>query len=103
MQQWRKMSLKDLARHGCVEHNASLAHGDAIAGKEYAPTLVDESALRELFADSEDGVGLTAEDIAKARVRRENAYPQLLDKLHATIGKHLFQSSFKSTFWYIGT
>jgi hypothetical protein len=81
------MSLKDLARHGCVEHNASLAHGDAIEDKEYAPTLVDESYLRLLLADSKDGVGLTVEDIAKARVRRESACPQPLDGVHAVIGE----------------
>jgi hypothetical protein len=90
------MSLKDLARHGCVEHNASLAHGDAIDGKEYAPTSVDESYLRLLFGDSKDGVGLTAEDIAKARVRRESAYSQPLDGVHAEIGEQLFQSSSES-------
>jgi hypothetical protein len=77
-----------------VEHNASLAHGDAIEDKEYAPTLVDESCLRLLLADSKDGVGLTAEDIAKARVRRESAYSQPLDALHAEIGESLFHLSF---------
>jgi hypothetical protein len=92
------MSLKDLARHGCVEHNASLAHGDAIGGKEYAPNLVDESYLKQLLADSKDGVGLTAEDIAKARVRRESEYPQALDGVHAEIGEQLFQSSSESLF-----
>jgi len=98
------MSLKDLARHGCVEHNASLAHGDANDGKEYAPIRVDESYLKQLLADSKDGVGLTAEDIAKARVRRESDYPQPLDGVHAEIGEQLFQIIFRvSIFWGIGT
>lgn len=89
LQQWRKVSLQDLARHGCVEHDASLAHADAIEDTEYAPTLVDESYLRLLLSDSKDGIGLTAEDIAKARVRREGAYAQPLDGVHAEIGKSL--------------
>jgi hypothetical protein len=87
LQQWRKMSLKDLARHNLVEHDASLAHDDATEDREYAPTLVDESYLAQLLADSKDGVGLTAEDVAKARVRRESDYPQPLDALHAEIGQ----------------
>jgi hypothetical protein len=80
------MSLKDLARHGCVEHDASLAHCDVIGDNEYAPTPVDQSYLRLLMADSTDGVGLTARDIAKARVRRESECPQGLDGVHAEIG-----------------
>jgi hypothetical protein len=80
------MSLKDLARHGCVEHDASLGHRDVVEDKEFAPTLVDESYLRLLLADSKDGVGLTAEDVAKARVRRESECPQALDGVHAEIG-----------------
>jgi hypothetical protein len=73
-----------------VEHHASLAHGDAIEDQEYAPTLVDESYLRLLLDDSKDGVGLTAKDIAKARVRRESAYSQPLGAIHAEIGEQLF-------------
>ena len=80
------MSLKDLARHGCVEHDASLAHMDVIGDQEFAPNAIDESYLRLLLADSKDGVGLTAKDIAKARVRRETECPQVLDGVHAEIG-----------------
>jgi hypothetical protein len=87
VQQWKKMSLKDLARHGLLEHDASLAHTDAIEGKEYAPTVVDKLYLKLLIADAKDGVGLTTEDIARARVRRESAYAKPLDPVHATIGE----------------
>jgi len=86
VQQWKKVSLKDLARHGLLEHDASLAHVDAAEGAQYAPTCVDESYLSLLLDDATDGFGLTAEDIAKARVRRESAYPQPLDVVHAEIG-----------------
>ena len=86
LQQWRKISLHDLARHGLVEHDASLAHDDAIYDSEYAPAPVDESYLASLLADSTDGVGLTAEDIAEARVRREDSCSPL-DGLHAGIGE----------------
>jgi len=87
LQQWRKVSLKDLARHGCVEHNASLAHDDVVKGNEYAPTGIDKKYMALLLADSEDGVGLTAEDIAKARVRRECDCPNPLDPIHAEIAR----------------
>lgn len=86
LQQWSKVSLEDLARHGCVEHNASLVHRDAVKGREYAPTVVDNEFMRLLIEDSEDGVGLTAGDIAKARFRRESACARL-DSMHAEIGK----------------
>lgn len=82
------MSLKDLARHGCVEHDASLVHEDVVAGKEYAPIAVDHEFMRLFIEDSEDGTGLTAEDIAKARFRRESACAQPLDSVHAEIGKY---------------
>jgi len=81
------MSLKDLARHELLEHDASLAHTDAIEGKEYAPTVVDKLYLKLLIADAKDGVGLTTEDIARARVRRESAYAKPLDPVHAAIGE----------------
>lgn len=82
------MSLKDLARHGCVEHDASLVHDDVVVGKEYAPTAIDDEFMKLLIKDSEDGIGLTAEDIAKARFRRESACAQPLDAVHAEIGKY---------------
>jgi hypothetical protein len=87
LQQWRKVSLKDLARHGCVEHNASLGREDAVEGKEYAPTDVVDKYMKLLLEDSEDGAGLTAEDIAKARVRRENDCTGPLDAVHAEIAR----------------
>jgi hypothetical protein len=87
LQQWRKVSLKDLARHGCVEHDASLVHDDVVEGQEYAPIAVDDEFMRLFIEDSEDGAGLTAEDIAKARFRRESACAQPLDSVHAEIAR----------------
>lgn len=83
--------MEDLALHNGVEHNASLAHGDANPNfsPSYAPTAVDVALLDELMNDSEDGEVLTALDVARARVRRETSYkqPGAIDSMHQEIAR----------------
>ncbi|EMD36382.1 heme-thiolate peroxidase, partial [Gelatoporia subvermispora B] len=83
----RTICLADLARHNRIEHNASLAHDDAGPRDEYAPTTPSEHHLRELLAESHDGRIMTTEDVARARLHREAAYPEALDALHAVIAR----------------
>ena len=64
------LSLHDLALHGFIEHDASLAHDDA-NGAKYAPVTPNATLIQQLLADSTDGKVLTYWDFAKARVRRE--------------------------------
>ena len=85
--QFRHLSLADLARHGAIEHNASLAHTDAHASAEYAPCRIDKKALAALLRDSADGRVLTARDVAHARVRREGGLRVPLDRVHAEIAR----------------
>ncbi|PSR97719.1 hypothetical protein PHLCEN_2v4261 [Hermanssonia centrifuga] len=83
----KEFSLHDLARHGYIEHNASLCHADAGPGEEYAPVHPDLKMMQEFFADSAGGLVMNTEDVARARVRRESSYPggSGLDLNHAVI------------------
>lgn len=85
--QYGKLSLEDLARHNRIEHDASLVHLDAGPDDEYAPTEADVPYLDRLLADSHDGMYLTTEDIATARVRREATYKAGIDTLHQELAK----------------
>ncbi|TFY53356.1 heme-thiolate peroxidase [Dentipellis fragilis] len=79
-------SLGDLARHGRIEHNASIIHKDA-DGKEYAPTSPDKKMLDEFLGSKPDGSLVTIEDVAAIRVKREDSYKEALDALHAEIAR----------------
>ncbi|KAF7981770.1 hypothetical protein HWV62_31841 [Athelia sp. TMB] len=85
--QWGKVSLGDLARHGCIEHSASVGHGDPLPGDEYAPTTWDKTYVQRLLDESSDGQGLRLRDFAMARVKREADYDKPLDALHAEIAR----------------
>ncbi|KZP18889.1 Cloroperoxidase, partial [Athelia psychrophila] len=85
--QWNKVSLGDLARHGCVEHDGSLGHRDAPPDAEYAPSSWDAEYVQRLLDHSADGAGLRLRDIALARVKREAEYPTPMDALHAEIAR----------------
>lgn len=91
LRQWGSISLEDLARHACIEHNASLAHYDCKKTQEYAPSEVATMFFERLLKDSSDGKGLTIEDIARARVRREKESQDgggvPLDPIHAEIAR----------------
>ncbi|KDQ08568.1 hypothetical protein BOTBODRAFT_138825 [Botryobasidium botryosum FD-172 SS1] len=75
-----KLDLQELAKHGRIEHDASLVHSDASSGDTIT---VDHSLLEELLRDSTDGRGLSLQDFAKARVRRQQHLPgRKLDGIH---------------------
>lgn len=79
-------SLKDLARHNRIEHNASLVHDDTTGRDEYAPTIPNLSLVKQLLHQAKDGHILTAEDVARARVDRESVCP-VLNLLHAEFAR----------------
>jgi Peroxidase, family 2 len=87
LQQWEDVSLADLARHNCIEHDASLVHDDTLAGTEYAPCKLDDIYLKMLLRDARDNSLLTVRDIACARVRREHQSIRALDKMHSEIAR----------------
>lgn len=68
-----------------------MAHRDCNEDNEYAPTRAAAKFAERLQEDSSDGVGLTLEDIASARVRREKESKECgkvsLDKVHAEIAR----------------
>ncbi|KAI0260720.1 Cloroperoxidase [Gloeopeniophorella convolvens] len=84
-------SLSDLARHNRIEHNASLAHGDAHGRDEYAPIAPDPKMVKDLLNSARDGHVMTIEDIARERVAREHAETlrqcPALDSMHAEIAR----------------
>jgi len=86
--QYRSMSLVDLARHGLIEHNASIGHKDDLNGAEYAPTMVDRKLLRTVCAEVGKVVPgkMTLEDAARIRLMRESKCGPL-DGPHAEIAR----------------
>lgn len=74
---WRA-DLFALGRHNRIEHDASLVHDDTPKGTKYAPTRINPQLLQSLIDDvslrveeSPDEVLVNANDLARARVRRE--------------------------------
>ena len=43
----RRVNLYEIARHGVLEHNASLCHADASQGARYAPVIPDPALLAQ--------------------------------------------------------
>lgn len=88
LRQWGPICLADIARHGAVEHDASLAHKNTPPGGVYAPSEIDEGMLEESIGwMTEEGDGLVdSHDVARARVNREK-YSQPLDGVHAEIAR----------------
>jgi hypothetical protein len=88
--QMRLMSLHDLRRHNGIEHDASLAHKDATPEHEYAPSEFDRELFDMMAAESDDGVTLDIDAIARARVKREKACADAghpIDPLHAEVAR----------------
>lgn len=81
------IDLHDLAKHNRIEHNASLVHRDVVPGDEYAPTNVDLDLLDQLIKDSSDGLILTAEDVARSRIRREAASQPPLESVQRVVAR----------------
>jgi len=91
LQQFGRISLGDLARHNHIEHDASLVHHNTELEAEYAPCEVDDVLVEALCSDArpsggEKGFRMNAEDVARARIRRESESP-VLDILHAEIAR----------------
>ncbi|KAG6334337.1 hypothetical protein ID866_4749 [Astraeus odoratus] len=85
--QFRKISLADLARHGLIEHDASLFHDNAALGDEYAPSHPNNDRLNNVLRQ----VGhyqpgrISLEDVANVRVNLEKGSP--LNGMHAEIAR----------------
>jgi len=88
LSQFRRLSLSDLARHNCIEHDASLAHADVRdADDEYASTRVCEPLLKTLCDEGlAMGDALTLEGVASIRFRREKQC-RPLDWVHSEIAR----------------
>ena len=79
------VNLHDLALHGRIEHDGSLAHDDALPGHKFAPSDVDLLLLQELLDQSPHRDFLTLEDLAAARLRRDLTLKRPLDGIHTEI------------------
>ncbi|KAF8748913.1 Peroxidase, family 2 [Rhizoctonia solani] len=79
-----RVDLEQLAKHGKLEHDASLSRLDHADGdnKNVCPWLVDQ-----LIAQSTDGRRLSMRDFAKARVLRESQVPRTLPPRHVRIAQ----------------
>ncbi|KAF8501989.1 Chloroperoxidase [Gautieria morchelliformis] len=64
------IDLHDLARHGRIEHDGSLAHADAEPHAEFAPTTPDQTLLKDML-DEAKGAYLTMEDLVRVRSKRD--------------------------------
>ena len=88
LSQYSSLSLADLARHNCIEHDASLGHWDARGTLEYAPDEPSQCLLSHLLEHSSDNATMSMHDFAAARVARESAYGvPPLDSLHEEIAR----------------
>ncbi|EJD02680.1 Cloroperoxidase, partial [Fomitiporia mediterranea MF3/22] len=65
------LSLSDLARHNRIEHDASLTHANTPFSDDYAPKRNCPVLYEKFLRDARKG-GFGADDIARARVRRED-------------------------------
>ena len=75
------VSLHELARHGYIEHNASVVHKDTKKGHRFAPCRCDTVLMESLLEDEM----LSVEKLAKRRVILEKTSP--LDPLHQEIAR----------------
>jgi Peroxidase, family 2 len=65
------ISLHDFARHGLIEHDASVVHKDVEKGRAFAPTRCDTALLDDLL----NGSSLTLDQVARKRVLLEKDAP----------------------------
>ncbi|EMD41173.1 heme-thiolate peroxidase [Gelatoporia subvermispora B] len=85
LMQFKELSLTDLARHNCIEHNGSLGHADVKPSYEYAPTSPDAHYVRQMEHASSDGAVMTFDDFVRIRVKRDSQYSRPLDSVHEKI------------------
>ena len=82
---WFKVDLQDFARHGRIEHDASLTHRNAMPGDLYAPIDVDKDLLDDLLDTSKNPDVLSFEDLVAVRARRNETLARPLDGFHNAI------------------
>ncbi|TFY67607.1 heme-thiolate peroxidase [Rhodofomes roseus] len=87
LSQYSLLSLADLSRHNCIEHDASLGHWDTLVTQEYAPDKPSTWLLDRVLAHSSDGETMTLRDLAEARLEREADYAHPLDAVHEEIAR----------------
>jgi hypothetical protein len=87
----RTVDLEQLAKHNLIEHDASLSRRDLITCLPfhgYAPMAPDLALVDQLLDQSSDGVYLTLQDFARARILRESAIVGApLDPLRAELAR----------------
>ncbi|KAF8549394.1 Cloroperoxidase [Imleria badia] len=81
-----RLDLDKLALHNRIEHDASLVHGDALAGHAEAPIPVDPELLHTFLSHANEKQGLGLDAFAQLRVDRESRLTSPLDHLHSEIG-----------------
>ena len=64
------IDLHDLARHGRIEHDGSLAHADAERHAVFAPTVPDHAMLEDVLAEARGGY-LTMDELVRVRRRKD--------------------------------
>lgn len=83
----RTVDLFHLAKHGVIEHDASLSRADTQPPHKYAPTDPDPEVVDQLMHTTSHNF-LVLKDFALARVSRElKAIGGPLDSIHAEIGR----------------
>lgn len=87
LSQYSHLSLADLSRHNCIEHDMSLGHWDTLQTQEYASDKPSEWLFDRVLAHSSDGKRMTLQDLAAARVERESTYAHKLDAVHEEIAR----------------
>lgn len=88
-------SLKDLARHDRIEHDASITHPNMPTGDEYAPSKQNPALFDAFVKDARPASGPSQkgvlsygpEDIARARVRREAQPGTRIDAVHQEVAR----------------
>jgi len=77
----KPITLHALARHNCIEHDASVVHLNTNPGHKYAPVETNQVLLRGFLRDE----FISIEHVAQRRVELEDASP--LDGLHQEIAR----------------
>jgi hypothetical protein len=94
-----RISLYEIGKHNAVEHNASLVHFDTPNSEKLAPIEIDPKLVELLCADvrptakeveakskSGERFLMNAEDVARARIRREKECGTI-DSVHQEIAR----------------
>jgi len=82
-----KIDLSDLARHGLIEHDASLTHANALPGARYAPITVDKELVQDVLDSSKSADVLTFNDLVTVRAKRDATLDRPFSWAHGTISR----------------